>query len=102
MMKAKKYIYSCDGGSICIGNGACRASFPNGWGDGKFIITVSDETPDHLRWQYRGSIEGTDICVLDYDCYRDDEITEEDILCHLSGRYGVYSDEGDIYLQKWD
>ena len=100
--KRNVYPYTSKGGTVCIGNGLCRATFSNGLGDGRFLITVADKEPDRLQWKYRGSVAGSDICVLKHDYYEDNNIPESDVLCHLSGRYGVYSNDGDIYLQKWD
>lgn len=35
-------FYSCDGGCLLIGNSSCRFSIPNGYGDGKHRVIVTD------------------------------------------------------------
>ena len=103
----KKY-YDCDGGTIMIGNENSRACFPNGYGDGCFSVRVIDTeeqkkkfNEDYKKWNYLGSVEGNEINVYAYDCLRDEDLkNKENILFTLSGRYGVYYNNGKIALEK--
>ncbi len=105
----KKY-YDCDGGTIAIGTKECRSCFPNGYGDGCFSVeVVSTENQKktfkeyYRNWEYVGSVEGTEINVYDYDCLNSDELEDKShILFTLSGRYGVYRNNGKIVLEKWE
>ena len=105
----KKY-YECDGGSIAIGTKECISCFPNGYGDGGFSVEVISTEEQkktfnehYSKWRYLGSVEGTRINVYDYDCLDADELEDEShILFTLSGRYGVYCNNGKIVLNKWN
>ena len=86
------YDYSCDGGSLMLGNRDFQVAFPNGFGDGEFPVyigntgyTVCKEFyGDRVR--FVGSIEGT-FNVYAYDCLTKDELINPDhILVTLTGR----------------
>ena len=97
----KKYTYSCDGGSLLVGNPACVTHIVNGYGDGEFgvyLLDDGDKLKDGLK--FITSIRGYDIKVYDYDCLRLCEL-EEHVLFGLTGRFGIYSDGGDIYIERW-
>ena len=104
----QKY-YDCDGGSIAIGTRNCTAHFPNGYGDGTFSVRVVSTEKDRKKfckesanWDYCGSVEGDEINVYAYDCLRGDELEQKaNILYTLSGRYGVYRNNGEIVLGQW-
>lgn len=105
-----KRLYDCDCGSITIGTKECRSNFSNGYGDGCFSVEVISTEKQkktfnkhYSKWRYVGSVEGTGINVYDYDCLDGDELEDEShILFALSGRYGVYCNNGKIVLDKWD
>ena len=96
--------YDCDGGSIMIGNESCRVCIPNGYGDGCFSVKVinkefSEETKE---FTFRGTVQGTDLNIYNYDCLHNKEELEENILKKLKpGRYGIYAKNGKIILEKW-
>ena len=99
----EKYFYEADGGSIMIGNKHFRACFPNCYGDGCFSVEVTDNDADVNRSKYKfmGNIEGDAMNVYNYDCATDFE-SKNDILCTVSGRYGVYASRGNIILARWE
>ncbi|MBR5272780.1 MAG: hypothetical protein IKU25_05230, partial [Clostridia bacterium] len=82
-------------GSLMVGNDDFTVHFPNGYGDGVFTVTVSDKKPTGKRHKFIGSIDGK-FNVYDDDCDKDT------VLCELDGTYGVYCNNGDIYLVKWE
>ena len=91
--------YSCDGGSIMIGNRDSRVCFPNGFGDGDFNVSINESC---IGWRWVGTAEGDCFHVYSYDCLHGDELdNKENILYTLSGRYGVFCNLGDIVLEKW-
>ena len=102
--------YECDGGSIMIGTAKSRVCLPNGYGDGCFKVSIvkTDEQKkkfcqQHNKWKWIGAVNGNRFYVYSYDCLRGAELdNEENILYVLSGRYGVYCNNGDIVLEKWD
>ena len=111
----EKYIYSCDGGSLLVGNAGFAAHFPNEIGDGNWEVVVlskDEQSPDYEHYTYRGSVEGMDINVYGYDClhHLHDFTNANNILCTLRGKYHVYAkrgDTGDMLLhqrkaEQWD
>ena len=101
------YEYSCDGGTLMLGNKDFQVGFPNGYGDGRHSVYVGTDgrtVPDTFygdRVRFVGSIEG-EFNVYSYDCLRGDELIDSDnILVTLNGRYGVFSCEGYMFLEKW-
>lgn len=105
-MKKVRY-YSCDGGTLLIGNASCRFSAPNGYGDGRHKVVVTDNEKDieeaekrngtKSRWV--GRIEGDAINVYDYDCYDSNELYES-VLFTLHGAFSIYAVNGDVFLLK--
>ena len=101
--------YECDGGSIMIGTTRSRTCFPNGYGDGCFKVSIvkTEEQKkkfyqQHDKWKWVGTVNGDRFYVYSYDCLRGAELdNEENILYVLSGRYGVYRNNGNIVLEKW-
>lgn len=89
-----------------IGTKESRASFPNGFGDGEFEVSVVEDTKDketfHKQsgWKWVGTVEGENINVYSMDCLNEDEL-DDSILYNLSGGFGVYCREGDIVLERW-
>lgn len=92
----KEFNYSADGGSLMLGTEAFRAYFFNNYGDGTFTVYIdeSGKDPDNKHWRYIDSVEGH-FNVYDYDG------KSADVLIPLNGRYGVYSNHGDMLLVKW-
>ena len=101
----EKYKYSCDGGSIMVGVKSTRICIPNNYGDGTHEVFIYDldERFDDNGWQFKCTIEGSEINIYDYDCLYSEEFNDKShILCALSGRYGVYANYGNIAIEKWD
>ena len=101
----KKYRYSCDGGTIMIGNSLSRACITNNFGDGLHSVFVYDKNDnfDSTGWEFKGTVEGDNINVYDYDCLHGDELSDpEHILCTLTGRYAVFVSRGSVVLKKWN
>lgn len=103
----KEAKYSADGGAICIGSGKCQSCFPNGYGDGEFTVYVIENEEERKQnnfykdWRWVGSVQGTKIRVYNYDCYSNKEELKENIVFELSGRYGIYVNEGNVVLVNW-
>lgn len=112
METERRRKYSCDGGCISIGTKDCRTNFPNGYGDGEFDAIVLETQEERRKYYYqnkmmehstyRGSVTGDEIKVWNYDCLMEDELTEENILFTLSGRYGIYSNNGTVIFINWE
>ena len=102
--------YNCDGGSILIGTTRNRVNLPNGYGDGCFRVSIvqTDEQKKKFyqkrdEWKWVGTVRGNRFYVYSYDCLHGAELDNEDnILYVLSGEYGVYHNQGDIILERWD
>lgn len=101
--------YECDGGTIMIGTRDSRVCLPNGYGDGcfkVFIIKTDEQRKKFIKqngWDWLGTVNGECFYVYDYDCLRDDDLTDPaHILYTLHGTYGVYCSNGDITLEKWN
>lgn len=102
------YEYSCDGGSLMLGNKDFQVAFPNDYGDGRHLVyigTTGRTVPDTFhgdRVKFVGSIQG-EFNVYSYDCLEESELVDSDnILVTLNGRYGVYACEGYMFLEKWE
>ena len=93
----KVYEYSCDGGSIKLGNEQVNIHLPNGYGDGSFDIYIGSEDEIDIPKEatFIGSIEGK-FYVYGYDC------SNSQILCELEGTYAISRYEGTIYLERWE
>lgn len=101
----KKYRYSCDGGTIMIGNSSSRVCITNNFGDGLHSVFMYDKNDDFdsTGWEFKGTVEGDNINVYDYDCLHGDELNNpEHILCTLTGRYAVSVSKGSVVLEKWN
>lgn len=110
----KKYHYSCDGGSLLLGNNIFTCCYMNHEGDGThnvYIKKKKDKWPElpydmsfYDVYHFEGCIEGK-FNVYNYDCLFGNELTNpNNIICKLSGRYGIYSvkHSGDMVLEEWD
>lgn len=107
----KVYRYSCDGGSIMIGNEDFACHYMNNYGDGKHRVYVFEKGEMAKRyrnvnavWEFAGSVLGK-ANLYDYDCYdKNERANKDNVLCELNGRYGVYSTKysGDMAIEYWD
>lgn len=112
----KKYKYSCDGGSLLLGNENFQCAYMNNYGDGThtvFIKNKNDKWPrlpnnDVRRfyeiYHFEGSVQGK-FNVYNYDFLHDNELIEKENICTtLSGRYGIYSvkNSGDMFIEHWE
>lgn len=102
----KAFKYSCDGGSLAIGNDKFQMRLPNGFGDGTHEVRIYNKearVPTTLygyKPRYLGAVEG-EFNIYDYDCWYKEELSEH-ILCTLNGRYGVYSADGYVLFEDWN
>lgn len=92
----KKFNYSADGGSLMVGTEAFKAHYSNGYGDGDFTVYIDEDgnDPDSNHWKFLDSVEGQ------FNVYDDDGRYAE-VLTTLNGRYGIFSNHGDMLLVKW-
>ena len=104
-----KYIYTCNGGSLMVGNDEFCAHFLNHYGDGDHYVYVVQKgdrplATDADKWDFVGCVQGR-IYVYDCDCLnaarRNDPKHQ---LCFLVGLYGVFAkkNSGDMALEFWD
>ena len=100
-IEMKKYNYGCDAGILLIGNKECLMYMPNGYGDGGFNVLVAEQGDVVTEgFRFVTAIKGQDIKLYDYDCLDYEEL-DEHVICTLSGRYGVYNYDGDIFIERW-
>jgi len=110
----KKFRYSCDGGSLLLGNENFTCCYMNDYGDGThnvYIKTREEKWPKlpydisfYDMYHFEGSVKGN-FNVYNYDCLSKTELTnKENIICALHGRYGIYSVKhtGDMVLECWE
>lgn len=101
----KTRYYTCDGGCIMLGNAAARISIPNGIGDGRYRVIVTDDSnvikneEDRActRARWCGKISGDAINIYSYDCLLDGELSDN-ILFTIRGVYNVYTIRGMVIL----
>lgn len=95
----KTYLYDCDGGTLLVGNEQFTAAFPNGYGDGCFkvsVVSLGEEVEKPAGYTYEGSVSGEKFHIYADDC----SSAPENILCTLSGTYGVYYKNGNMVLEQ--
>lgn len=110
----KKYKYHCDGGALCLGNECFTCHYMNQYGDGAhnlYIKTRQEKWPElpydvsfYNMYHFEGTIEGQ-FNIYKYDCLTTrKKINKDNILCTLSGRYGIYSVKncGDMIIECWE
>ena len=110
----KKYKYSCDGGSLLLGNENFTACYMNNYGDGTHHVYIrrrGEETPKdwtganfYSRLNFEGCVTGK-FNVYNYDCIHNEELSDKkNIIKTLSGRWAVYSvrENGDMLLEQWE
>lgn len=108
----EKYYYSCDGGSLAIGNETFFCHYPNKYGDGTHVVYIKQKGESlpldttYYNLYFVGSVEG-DFNLYNYDCLsKKDRTDPEFIIKNLQGRYGIYAFKdafsGDILIEQWD
>lgn len=106
----KKYNYSCDGGSLLLGNENFQCAYMNNYGNGTHKVFIKDKEDKLFKlyandvYHFEGCIQGK-FNVYAYDCLHGQDLLEkENILITLSGIYGVYSFKrsGDMMLEYWE
>lgn len=109
----KKFKTDCDIGSVLIGNEAWTFAVPNYGGDGTTTVVIfnSDEEfaksgiKEKKKLDFISSAQGR-FGIFGYDCdYHElmrGEMTLDDAVCVLSGRYGVYRGEYIVVFVKWN
>lgn len=84
-----------DAGAVAVGTAGFRTLINNGMGDGiteVYILDPDGEIPNNANFET--SVEG-EFNIYSYDCEPSiPKIT-------LRGRYGVFSNEGEVYFQRW-
>lgn len=109
----KKYNYSCDGGSLLLGNENFQCAYMNNYGDGTHKVFIKNKEDKWSKlpygnyvndaYHFEGSVQGK-FNVYAYDCLHGQDLLEkENILITLSGRYGIYSvkHSGDMVIEFW-
>lgn len=109
----RKYKYSCDGGTLLLGNENFQCAYVNNYGDGTHRVYIKDHKEEwpklpngvsfHDLYHFEGDVKGK-FNVYAYDCLNNEELTaKENILTTLTGRYFVYSvkHSGDMILACW-
>ena len=94
----EKFYTESDAGGILVGTKDFGVNISNGFGDGTtevIILDINEDLPRDVR--YIQSIRGN-FNIYNYDCSKR---LDNDIVCTLTGRYGVYRDDYSMYLKKW-
>lgn len=107
----KKYCCACDIGSVLIGDANWTFAVPNIGGDGATDIRVFDSEkefvnhPWYKQMKFISSVQGR-FGIYDYDCAFEEllrgEITIDDAMVILNGRYGIYHGEWKVAFVKWE
>ena len=107
----KRMSCSCDIGSVLIGDERWTFAVPNIGGDGTTDIRIycSDREFVNDSWtkgmKFISSVQGR-FGIFDYDCAYHEllrgEMTIDDAMAVLNGRYGVYQGEWKVAFVKWD
>lgn len=107
----KSFECSSDIGSVLIGNEKWTFAVPNIGGDGTTSVRVYESDKEFIEDEWRkelhfiSSVQGT-FGIYDYDCAYQEllrgDITINDALCVLNGRYGVYNGEWKVAFVKWE
>ena len=84
------YTYTCDAGSLKVGNDEFQMLIGNGYGDGCFNVTISDEQPEG-DWEFVGSFQGKNVNIYSYDC-------ASHPIHNVTGTVHVYRNYGYMYL----
>ena len=90
-----------DIGSVLVGTREFGVALTNGIGDGTTNVIILDNDQKCLIPKYADfntSIEGT-FNIYNYDC---STRVDADIVTTLSGRYGVYYLDDNVYFLKWE
>lgn len=94
----KKFYTLSDAGGVRIGNKQFQMLIPNGQGDGITRINfLDDEDSLPLEAKYFTCFKGENIKVYAYDCGSCDMY-----VATMSGRFGVYYINKDVYFVKWE
>lgn len=92
----KHFRTNSDAGSVKVGTPTFATLINNGMGDGitdVYVLDPDEEVPESATFQ--NCIEGEFYIFAD-DCGATRAITK------LKGRYGAYSNEGEVYFEKWE
>lgn len=96
----KEYYTEAEAGSVRIGNDDFTILIPNGYGDCTTTVHVLDkgeELPKFLTFKdFFTSFRGENVKIYEYDCGGDN------IVATLSGRFGAYYNDKDVYFMRWE
>jgi hypothetical protein len=100
-------IFDCpsDIGSVLVGNEDFGIALPNIGGDGWTVLRIYENRKEKdadckargVELRFITSIEGK-FNIYNYDC---SDRKPEDIIATIEGRYGVYSGQMEVALEKW-
>lgn len=102
---------SCDIGSVLIGDGNWTFAVPNIGGDGTTEIKIFDSDaewskhPWSRKMHFISSVQGR-FGIFDYDCAFHEllsgDMTIDNAMVILNGRYGVYNADWKVAFVKWE
>jgi len=102
---------SCDIGSVLIGNQDWTFAVPNIGGDGTTQVHIYSNDKEFASdsWskgmEFLSSVQGR-FGIFDYDCafheLLNGQMTLNDAVTILNGRYGVYNGEWKVAFVKWE
>ena len=100
-----KFRYSCNGGTIMIGNETSRVCIPNGFGDGTFNVEIilrgKYPNPKFNKYEFVASVVGSNLNVYACDWLNEDGLVAENVLYTLPpGDYAVYVYDGRVGIVK--
>ncbi len=97
--------YSCDGGSILVGNENFQLQVLNSVGDGEYNVYVFDSLAEYyhqskIRGELRCTISADCMWLFKYDCITDSDICDPvNHLVELSGKHCIeIMGNGDIVV----
>ena len=87
-----------DAGSVLVGTKDFGVLIDNGYGDGESNIIIGTQQELSMFDKKFLTIIKGNFNIYNYDCCKREE---DEILITLSGRYGVYNNNGTVYFEEW-
>lgn len=95
----QKFTTTSDIGSVLFGTDDFRIALPNGYGDGVSYVTICKKGEIDIDPRYFFTSISGSFNIYNDDCSDGDK---KDIVVSLQGRYGVYSYDRQVILERWE
>lgn len=94
----KKFYTLSDAGGVRIGNRQFQMLIPIGQGDGITCVNFLEQEDDlPLEAKYFTCFKGENVKIYAYDCGSCDMI-----VATISGRFGAYYNNRNVYFVRWE